>query len=389
MSRKVLFVHDGPMGVYENQAYGISFKSAMIERYAIFGDEVTFLMRARILSKDNLHKYSKIDQPYFNFLSIPDFKSISTIHKTGEAKKIIKKAVKDNDVIVTRLPSAAGVIAFKEAKRLGKPVLVEFVACVYDALWNYDWRGKLIARYKFKNYQKLMEQATHTIYVTNEFLQLRYPSTGKSIGCSDVELKEIDDTVLRARLEKIKENKTPLKLATIAAIDVVYKGQADVIKAIAELKEKGSYFKYDIIGQGNPIRLQNLIKSLKVEDLVTIKGAIPHDEVFNVLRTIDIYIQPSKQEGLPRAVVEAMSVGCPIIGSNVGGIPELISKECIFGKGDVLGLSDLLSSVNEYSLLTSSQFNFEKSKEYQKELLENKRKAFCEVFMNDNNLQLK
>lgn len=384
--RKTLFVHDGPLGTYDAEIYGIHYKNELVDRYSFFGEKVTFLMRSKALEVADLDKYSKIDHPDFNFLSIPNFKSIKSLHKKGKAKSIIQKAVKDHDVVVVRLPSAAGVIAFKEAKNLNKPVLVEFVACVYEALWNYDWRGMLLADYKFKQYQQLMKGATHTIYVTNKFLQSRYHSGGKSVGCSDVELQVMDEKVLATRLEKIKNTIKPLKLVTVAAIDVKYKGQADVIKAIAELKKSKVHFKYDIIGQGNPERLQALIDELDVNELVNIIGALPHKQIFKALEEIDLYIQPSKQEGLPRAVIEAMSMACPVIGTDVGGIPELLGKECIFPKGDVDALKSLLSKVDEDFLKVNAKLNFEKAKEYQKENLETKRKEFYNEFLRDNNL---
>jgi glycosyltransferase involved in cell wall biosynthesis len=383
MIRKALFVHDGPLFSYDKGIYGIHYKNELVERYSFFGKKVSFLMREISLDSQGLDKYSKIDHPDFNFIPIPNFKSLKSLHNKNKARNLIHKAVETHDVIIVRLPSAAGVIAFKEAKKLNKPVLVEFVACVFDALWNYDWRGKILAKYKFKQYQNLMQDATHTVYVTNAFLQSRYPSPGKSIGCSDVELQVIDEEVLTLRLQKIKEKTNPLKLATIAAIDVAYKAQADVVKAIAALKLKNIYFEYDIIGQGNPDVLQKLLDTLDINDLVKIKGSIPHDQIFEKLKSIDIYIQPSMVEGLPRAVVEAMSMACPVIGSNVGGIPELIITECLYPKGDITALAGLLTEVNENFLIKNAELNFEKAKEYQKSYLDHKRLKFYKEFLED------
>lgn len=387
MSKKVLFVHDGPLGLYDAQVYGIHYKNELVDRYSFFGEKVSFLMRSESLDREDLHKYSKIDHPYFNFITIPNFKSIRSRHSKGKAKEIINKAVEQHDVIILRLPSAAGVIAFKEAKRLDKPILIEFVACVYDALWNYDWRGKLLANYKLNQYQQLMREATHSIYVTNDFLQSRYPSQGKSIGCSDVELKDLDNEILNTRLKKNPKIQTHLKLATVAAIDVIYKGQADVIRAIAVLKSKNIFFNYEIIGQGNPNRLQTLIDKLDLNDLITIRGAVPHDQIFKSLKEIDIYVQPSKQEGLPRAVVEAMSMACPVIGTNVGGIPELINSECLYSKGDIPALTKLLADIDEGFLMKNAELNFEKAKEYQKEKLDYRRIQFYNQFKKDFNLE--
>ena len=57
---------------------------------------------------------------------------------------------------------------------------------------------------------------------------------------------------------------------------------------------------------------------------------------------MDIYIQPSLTEGLPRALLEAMGRGCPAIASQVGGISELLEASCLHRPGDAEGLARLL-----------------------------------------------
>ena len=64
--------------------------------------------------------------------------------------------------------------------------------------------------------------------------------------------------------------------------------------------------------------------------------------VLEWLNDVDIYIQPSRQEGLPRALIEAMSRGCPAFGSTAGGIPELLSPECLHQPGDYVRLAGLI-----------------------------------------------
>ena len=385
---KVLFVHDGPMMTNNRKSefYGVHYNDILVNRYSYFGENVSFLMRSKEISESEANKYSLIQYKNFHFIEIPNFKSIRDYQQKTVATRIIHQAVDEHDVIIVRLPSAAGVIAFNYAKKINKPVLVEFVACVFDALWNYDWRGKLLAHYKLRRYQKLMLQATHTIYVTNQFLQSRYPPNGKSIGCSDVEIVPLDEVVMNRRLEKIKKNEIPLILCTVAAIDVPYKGQADVIKAIARLKKEGILFKYKIIGQGYPDRLLKIIEKWKVSDLVEVVGPLPHNKVFDYLEKIDVYIQPSKQEGLPRAVIEAMSKACPCLGARTAGIPELIPDEGIFEPGNIEQIVAKLRLMNTDWLAKNAKMNFGTSKNYQTEILESERNAFYKTFMIDWNL---
>jgi glycosyltransferase involved in cell wall biosynthesis len=292
--------------------------------------------------------------------------------------------VDDHDVIILRLPSAAGAIAYEYAKSINKPILIEMVACVYDALWNYDWRGKLLANYKLKKYQAILKNASHVLYVTSEFLQKRYPTKGKAIGCSDVVVKELDTTILKKRLLKIENLQEPLVLGTVAAIDVPYKGQADVIKVIAKSNKKKLF--YQIVGQGNSNKLQTLVDQNQLQNEVQILGSLSHDQVFEFIDAIDLYIQPSKQEGLPRAVIEAMSRACPVIGSNIAGIPELINKAALFEAGNLDEINNVIAQIDKNILGQWAEENFNKAAAFKRETLDGKRKQFYDQFKQDFNL---
>lgn len=383
MDRKVLFVHDGP--VYRNRNgdyFGIHYDNKLIQRYLHLGKEIIFLMRVVAISDDNLKNYSKLTSNSFRVIEIPNIKSIRLFIKYYKiARSIIEKAVDESDIIICRIPSISSAIALRRGGKVGKPVLVECVACTFDAYWNHSFQGKLIAHFKMWQQKRLIKHAPYTIYVTSSFLQSRYPSLGNFIGCSDVEIGFLAYNVLNNRINRIKGSNYPLVLGTIAALDVAYKGQADVIRAIAGLMKNGIQFSYRLVGQGDSTRLRRLISKLKVNHLVTIEGAIMHHEIFNFLDSIDVYIQPSKLEGLPRAVVEAMSRACPIIGSNVGGIPELVDKKMVFRAGDINGIKKKLIGLTKELLLEQSRINFERSKDYESNQLEMRRLEFFTRFL--------
>jgi len=389
MNRKVLFVHDGPI-YYEPDSikyYGVHYNDELINRYLYFGSQISFLMRKKEVDYATARNLSQITESNFSFIEIPNFKSIKTFFKNNiKARKIIKEQINNYDIIIIRLPSAAGSIALKYAKKMNKPVLIEFVSCVFDALWNYDLRGKLIAHYKLFKYKKIMKQANHTIYVTNQFLQYRYPAKGKSISCSNVELPPLSNDILRKRLEKIQNHEGIFVLCTIAALDVPYKGQADVIKALGKLKKKGIFFKYILIGQGKHEKIKKIIEKNDVEDLVEIVGTVFHNKIFQLLKGVNVYIQPSRTEGLPRAVLEAMSMACPCLGSRVGGIPELLDGSCLFAPGDVNKIMYLLSGIDKNWLLINALRNFTRALEYQKPVLDAKRQSFYREFLCDYGL---
>ncbi|MBW6492543.1 MAG: glycosyltransferase family 4 protein [Lentimicrobium sp.] len=387
MSKKVLFVHDGPIytDTYGNY-FGIHINDALRQRYLNLGVHVTFLIRVVAIKNKDLGLFTEIKNDNFSVIPFPNYKSFLLFFKNYyKARQIIKIAVKNHDIILSRLPSASGYEAAKFALKERKPCLVEYVACTFDAYWNYDWRGKLIAHYKMWQQKRLMKKVPYSIYVTKEFLQMRYPTNGQSIHCSNVELQPLNESALEKRLLKIEQTdfSRPLIVGTVAALNVPYKGQADVIKAIAKLKGQGNIFHYHLVGQGNPEKLIRLSERLGVADQIKIIGPLKHKEVFGFLESIDVYIQPSKTEGLPRALIEAMSKACPALGSKVGGIPELLPEEMTFQPGNIKEIAEKLLSLKTETLREQAIRNFKEAKHYEKDFLKKKRLDFYNKFLSE------
>ena len=98
----------------------------------------------------------------------------------------------------------------------------------------------------------------------------------------------------------------------------------------------------------------------------------------------DIYIQPSFLEGLPRSVVEAMSRGCPCIGTNTGGIPELLPRECLVKKKSATDIvNTIVDMCNKSELGVFAKMNFEKSKQFSEHNLNEKRNNFYKNILDD------
>src|SRR5699024_582981 len=236
---------------------------------------------------------------------------------------------------------------------------------------------------KYFKSKKMIKEAPYVIYVTSEFLQKRYPTLGLYTNCSNVNITKGSERTLENRLIKINNNNSKIVFGTIGAIDIEYKGHDLMIKALSLIKDNVTKeIEYKIVGGGNPIHLINLAKKYDVLDLVTFEGTLENDEINNFLDSVDIYIQPSRTEGLPRAVIEAMSRACPIIGSNVGGIPELIDKESIFKKNNYKELANLILDVssNKIWLENKAKRNFNESKKYENTIIEERRTQFLNEF---------
>lgn len=382
---KLLFAHDHVFYQYNHKYYSSGgLSKEMLERYTNVFDEVIVLSRQKKLSDSN-DKLTLASTDGINFVKVPNFKSIRSIHKIIESREIINKEVAGCDLLIARLPSSIGSLAVKYAQKHNKPYLLEVVACPWDALWNHSLRGKLIAPYKFFKTRKLVNDANYVLYVTNEFLQKRYPSKGKSINCSNVALREFDDNVLKNRIIKINKMKENMKvvIGTAAAVDVRYKGQQYIIKALARLKKQGiTNYEYQLVGGGDQTYLKSIAKKYCVSDQIKFLGSMSHNEVFKWLDTIDIYVQPSRQEGLPRALIEAMSRGLPAFGAKTGGIPELLDPEFIFSNTykNIDEICELIKSLNIDAMINQAKRNYEVAKRYDKSDIEERRRAFFERF---------
>lgn len=388
----VLFVHDGPLSVDKDKNYyGVHYTDELRIRYLNLGLNVTYMMRVREIDHDKINNYSKICNDNFKVIQVLEFKSLKLYFKNKKlVNEMVAKAVNEHDIVITRVPSALSSIAIKYALKLKKPLLTEVVACNWDALWNFSLKGKIVAPYFYFKLKKIMLSVPYSIYVTKFFLQKRYPTKGKSIYCSDVQLKNVETQSLEQRLKKIEKSNLSesLIVGTVAAVDVLYKGQSDVIKAIAKLKQIGFRIEYWIVGQGNPDYLKQLSRKLGVEELVKFIGPLKHSEIFEFYDNLDLYIQPSKQEGLPRVLIEAMSRACPAIGARTGGIPELLSEDFIFDKGNKKQLIKILKSLDKETLMEQANHNFNKSLEYRITDLNRKRFNFYYSFLSDNKLPI-
>ncbi len=104
------------------------------------------------------------------------------------------------------------------------------------------------------------------------------------------------------------------------------KGVQFLIEAFVKVSDEFPDFKLVLIGEGSELNnLKSQIANLKLESRVDFKGRLSLEETKNIMRNCYCLVLPSLSEGLGRVLMEAMALSKPVIGSNVGGIPDLIS----------------------------------------------------------------
>ncbi len=378
------FFYDGPLtqdslGNY----YGVALNNSLFSRYLHFAKKIHICMR--LYHSDRVDKMTMLNMKNMDFTECINLLSIKGILSEKKAEKTINSVLEKCEFAVIRLPSRIGHVAVRCCKKNKIPYLIEMVGCPRDSFWNHGLCGKLVAYPFALQTRKDVYQAPAVIYVTKYFLQRRYPTIGDAIGCSDVELQRVDRSILDKRLKKIQRMKSKIIIGTTAAIDVKFKGQQYIIAALGSLKKQGiTNYEYQLVGTGDSSYLKSLARKYGVETQVKFLGAMPHDQVFDWLDTIDIYVQPSKQEGLPRALVEAMSRGIPAFGANTGGIPELIDSEFIFKNTTLKNVKEIVFLIQKFDkeiMKKQAERNFDIAKQYQKHVLDEKRNFFIKKFL--------
>lgn len=142
-------------------------------------------------------------------------------------------------------------------------------------------------------------------------------------------------------------------------------------------KAEFSNIKYQLLCVGNPEKLLKIVKRCGVMDQVKFLGMKPHEEVYEWLDQIDVYIQPSFSEGLCRAIVEAMSRACPVLCSDAGGNIELCDREFLFKAGDVNEIAEHILQVQNNAVQKHAAIaNFSHAKKYEKNRLDKIRSQF-------------
>jgi glycosyltransferase involved in cell wall biosynthesis len=225
--------------------------------------------------------------------------------------------------------------------------------------------------------KKVLKFAPFAVYVAQK-LKNDYPTAGNSAILSNVILENV---LPLDQIQKTRFYSANLKIGLIGSLGVKYKGQNVLLKAISILDDEiKRHIELYFVGSGNGEWILALAKKLNMNNNIQFIGLMPHNEVFDLLKTLSLYVHPSFKEGLPRALLEAMSMGCPVLGSTNGGIPEVVKPEYLHKPGDYKKLSKQIKSFyeNRNLLEQESLCNLELVKPFLKENLSLKRKDFFE-----------
>lgn len=392
---KLLFIQGGTRLKQDTEGNWYTdgnYNDSVWERYTSVCDQLTVILRKEdsiYMPEDAEKKFNRFNINNINLVPIEDIYKPVTKYLNPVLRKhvydlIKSEIVKVDRVIIRSVITYYTICALEICQKLNIPYLIEVTGVAWDAYWYHSLQGKLIAYSTEQGVKKRLKDAPYALYVTQYELQERYPCSGETLGCSDVELNSIDEFALEHRQNKIEAGSSLIVVGTIGDYKLKTKGQTLVIKALGQLKRKGiTNIEYQLVGSGDNSYLKNKARKQGVLNQVKFLGSMPHGKVLEWMDMVDIYAQPSYQEGLCRSVVEAMSRACPVICSDACGERELADERFIFKRGDWRNLAVKLLEMTESkeTLLKEAERGYIKSQEYQKTILDKCRREFYLEFM--------
>ena len=325
----------------------------------------------------------RADGPGVSFAAIPTYVGPRQyLMRRGAVRRAVREAFSSADAVILRVGSVLADALLPALKESGHPYAVEVVSDPWDVFSPGAVRHPLRPFFRRWFVHRLKTQcagAAAASYVTAEALQRRYPPGPGvvPIGCSDVELpRDAFSDFPRPQ----RYSTTEATIITVGTLEQLYKAPDILIDAVAIAVKEGLDLRLVFVGDGQYRSwLQERAERQGLEGRIRFTGWLPiGSAVRQELDRADVFVLPSRQEGLPRAMIEAMARSLPCIGSTVGGIPELIPEEDQVPPNDAHALAAKLREIvgSPARMEVMSIRNLHKAGEYREELLAGRRRAF-------------
>lgn len=376
------FVKDADGRIFSTDG---TFSKELWARYLRSFSHVYVIARVGRNAENNMEENFRADSSHVSFIELPYYTGLKGCLKNHiEIKKIIKGSILKGRAYICRIPGILGTIAAGELRKKGLPYGTEAAGDPYEVFAPGAVKSPLRPIFRIimtRQMKSIVLNSSAVLYVTRQALQNRYPAKPGTftVSASNVMLKE--ENILKTPVTF--KRKGEFNIISIGSLEQMYKAPDVTLKAIQLLNQNQFPCRLTWIGEGKYKQDMILLsKELGIEDRVLFTGSVPPGEgVRRYLDTSDIFVLASRTEGLPRAMIEAMGRGLPCIGTNAGGIPELLEEEAIVPKNNPEALFERIKCLMENPEMAGGQANrnLSEARTYISELLDIKRRSFYET----------
>jgi len=271
------------------------------------------------------HSYEnvKVYFPRFSHLPITYFRNRLGDNYFKTINKLIKRENIEFDLIHTHFAWPSGYVGAKIKEKYKVPLVVTAHGFdIYDAPFRNTILKKKV-EYTLNSANCIITVGNSNLGYINK-LNIKTPVEIIPNGFNKKLFHPMDSRKCRELLELPLNKKIILTIGNLVEI----KGHKYLILAIKEILKQRKDVMCIIIGSGGlKGGLNELIKRLGLEAHVRLVCAKPHEEIPLWMNACDVFVLSSLSEGNPTVMFECLGCGKPFIGTNVGGIPEIIISE--------------------------------------------------------------
>lgn len=367
------------------------------ERYLAAFDSVRIMARAKVEPGID-ESYQAVTGPAVEFWPLPFYLGPEQfLFRRGKIRRSLLSAVEPGDTLLCRVGSPLADELLPSFWKEDRPYGLEVVGDPYEAMGPHTIRHPLRPLFRSLAVCSLRRQCTRAVavaYVTRDHLQKRYPCPAHSVGVSDVGPLDFrsnpkvfttsyssvscENTQFVERARSYHEDERP-RILFVGSLAQMYKG-ADILIAAVKHLLPVIVPTVVLVGAGkHRAELEKRCRKLGVSEYVTFLGELSSGQAIrDQMDRATLFVMPSRTEGLPRAMIEAMTRALPCIGTRVGGIPELLADEDLVAPGDVAGLATKIKEVwaDPERLSRMSERNLRQVQEYRPEALGKRRNEF-------------
>lgn len=365
----IQILHD----LYYDVEIGTNFKS-----FNVISEEELLKFKNRLKNKN-----IKIHQVDFERSM---FKIVNHIKSYKQMKKLMDE--RQYDLVHTHTPISSLItrVAFKNSKIFNK------CRMIYTAHGFHFFNGNNpLKNFLFRNIERYGAKYTNTLITINKEdyeaakkFKLRKNGTVEYVPGVGIDIDKIN-AIQGNKEELCKELNIPIDSILLLSVGELSqrKNHEVVLHSLNNLSNK---FHYLICGQGQlESYLLNLSKELKVEDRLHLLGY--RTDIIKIMKSCDIFVFPSLQEGLPVALMEAMACGLICVVSKIRGNVDLIENEfnsLLCNPNDYKEFLNAIKCINEEMINNFSKVNVIKVKKYAiKEITDLMNKIYSEVLNNE------
>lgn len=321
-TRLTIFSHK----LFRQTSQGLQTTGALttqIDELALYFRQVTICTP---VLQDVSFRGASVSQENISYRPLPHYGSrLDFLRRVPTMRRRILSALADTDLALVILPGYVGVLASILSRNHDCPTLQWVVG---------DWGQNVKARRKNPVAYQLASRLAKPLldrlmtWITQETLTFH---TGRILYNRDRPHQHVRISSSIRESDLSLSAAPPLPQSTIRLLFVGRlageKGVSHLLKAVALLRAKQVPVELHLVGTGElEDELRRRAETLEIQDCVIFHGFVPHGEaLYEHYRHSDILVLPSLQEQQGKVLLEAMSQGLPVIATEVGGVPSVIS----------------------------------------------------------------